>query len=329
MSLKGNGLPNIIDVMNMSDPNGAPVQIAELLAEENPILSDVPFFEANQAMSHTETVQTGLPNTEVRLFNRGVKTSKGRSEKIEDGIAMFEQRSTIDEEIANLNGNKKAWRMNEDRGHLEAMGQQVAEQIFYGNENSGDDNTSGLASRYNSLDGELGKYVIDAGGTTGNLTSIYIVVWGEHTVNARYPKGQKKQLLEVLDKGLQEITDGEGRRMSMYETQYRSKIGISVKDYRYVVRIANIPVELLDKEGSNVDLWDLLNSAEHKIKKVIPGKTFAYMPRTVAAYLDKQSLNKPNVRLTQEKVDGVMLDKSRQILFRTCDSIIETEERVI
>lgn len=329
MSLKGNGLPNIIDVMNITDPNGAPVQVAELLAEENPILLDIPFFEANQAMSHVETVQTALPNSEIRLFNRGVKFSKGRSAKIEDGIAMFEQRSMIDEEVANLNGNKKQWRMNEDRSHLERMSQDVSDQVFYGNENTGEDNTAGLASRYNSLTGELGKYVVDAGGTTGKLTSIYIVGWNEHTVNGRYPKGQGKQLLQMIDKGLQEVTDDEGRRMSAFETQYKSKIGISVKDHRYVVRIANIPVALLDKEGSNVDLWDLMNSAEHIIKKVVPGKTYAYMNRTVAAYLDKQSLNKANVRLTQEKVDGVMLNKSREILFRVCDSILETEERVI
>ncbi|MHC6528861.1 MULTISPECIES: major capsid protein [unclassified Vibrio] len=329
MSLKGNGLPNIIDVMNLVDPNGSPMQVATLLTEENPIIVDIPFFEANQAMSHVEVVQTALPNSEVRLFNRGVKISKGRTAKIEDGIAMFEQRSMIDEEIANLNGNKKSWRMNEDRGHLEIMAQDISDQIFYGNENSGEDNTSGLAARYGSLSGELGKYVIDAGGTTGKLTSIYVVVWGEQTVNARYPKGQGKQLLQMIDKGLQEVTDNDGRRMSVYETQYKSKIGVSVKDHRYVVRIANIPVDKLDKAGADVDLWDLLNSAEHIIKKVIPGKTYAYMNRTVAAYLDKQSLNKENVRLTQEKVDGTLLNKAREIMFRTCDSVLNTESRVV
>ncbi|WP_259556277.1 major capsid protein [Vibrio harveyi] len=328
MALKGNGLPNIVDIMEATDANGTMPDVAMLLAEENPIILHLPFYEANEAMSHTEMVQVSLPNSEVRLFNRGVKATHGKTTKIKDGIAMFEQRAIVDVEIANLNGNSAKWRMMQNKSHLERMSQDVSDQVFYGNENSAEDNTAGLATRYNSLSGELGKYVIDAGGTTGALTSIYIVVWGEDTVNCRYPKGQSKELLSDEDNGKVTIDQGNGRRLDAYETVYKSKIGISVRDHRYVVRIANIPVANLDKKGDAVDLWDYINTAEHVIKKIRPGKTFAYMPRTVAAYLDKQSLNKENVRLKQTEVDGTLLDNSRGIYFSTCDSILETEEVV-
>ncbi|ENC6709928.1 hypothetical protein ABKY54_004538 [Vibrio harveyi] len=328
MALKGNGLPNIIDVMEATDPDGTMPEVAMLLAEENPILLHLPFFEANEAMSHTEMVQVSLPNSEVRLFNRGVKTSHGKTTKIKDGIAMFEQRATVDVEIANLNGNSSKWRMMQNKMHLERMSQDVSDQVFYGNEHSADDNTSGVATRYNSLSGELGKYVIDAGGKSGALTSIYVIVWGEDTVNCRYPKGQGKQLLSDEDNGKVTIDQGGGRRLDVYESVYKSKIGLSVRDHRYIIRIANIPVAQLDKKGTNIDLWDLINSAQHKIKKIRPGKTFAYMSRTAFAYLDKQSLNKENVRLTQKEVDGTLLEESRGILFSVCDSVLETEALV-
>ncbi len=331
MSLKGNGLPNILDVMNATDPEDNIADTVQLLGEENPVILHWPFFEANKTMSHEESVQTALPNSEVRQFNRGVVATTGKTNKIEDGIAMFEQRAVVDVEVANLNGNSKQWRAKQDMDHLEKMSQDLSDQFFYGNENSGQDNTAGLASRYNSLSGELGEYVIDAGGTTGNLTSIYIVVYGERMVNCRYPKGQSKQLFDMQDKGEVTITqddNGTSRRLDVYESVYKSKMGVSVRDHRYVIRIANIPVDLLDKKGTNCDLWDLINSAEHKIKRVIPGKTYAYMNRSVSAYLDKQSLNKENVRLTQEEVDGVKLMASRDIYFSVCDSIINAEELV-
>ncbi|MGF1877271.1 hypothetical protein L4D77_18355 [Photobacterium frigidiphilum] len=328
MGIKGNGLPTIVDVMNRTDESGAMAMVADLLSETNEILEDIPVFEANQATSHKEVVVTKLPNSELRRFNRGTKSDNGETAQVEDGIAMYEQRSTVDVEIAKLNGNSAKWRASEDSMHLESMSQQICNNLFYGNENDDPDSMSGFMTRYGTKAGNIGKQFVDAGGTTGKLTSIVVVVWDQNTVNGRYPKGQEKELLDMVDSGKVRVTQADGRVLDCMETVYKSKLGLSIKDYRYAVRIGNIPVASLDKEGSTVDLWDLINTATWKIPNLRKGKVFIYANRTVRMYLDKQSVNKSGVRLQQTEVDGKLLDNYRGIFFRTCDAISENEEKV-
>lgn len=333
IKVKGNGLPTIVDIMNLTDPDGGMAKVAEILNETNDILEDIPVFEANDTTTHTSTIRTKLPNATVRRFNRGVASSNGETAKVKDGIGMYEQRSQIDVEEAALNNNSAEWRLSEDRGHIEAMSQKLAGDLFYGNENDSGDSIAGLATRYSTKDGNIGKQIIDAGGTTGKLMSIFLVVWDQDTICGRHPKGQAKELLTMKDLGerqkdyVDEVTK-ENLTLDIMESVYKSKLGLSIKDYRYVVRIANIPVSLLDKEGKAVDLWDLVNSATWKIPNIRSGKAYFYMPRTARAYFDKQSINKPNVQLKQTEVDGKLLDSHRGVYFRTCDAMLETEEQV-
>lgn len=330
MAVKGNTLPSIIDVAKRLDPDGNIDMIAELLAEVNEIIMDMPVLEGNLPTGHRETVRTGLPDSYWRKFNKGVPISKSRTQQITNTIGMLEARSHVDMELANLNGNSAEWRFSEDKAFLESMSQNMAETIFYGNEAINPERFTGLAPRFSDLSAENGQNIIDAGGTTGNLTSIWLVCWDSDTVNMRFPKQQGgSSVLSARDLGEESVQDADGNYFQALRMLYAWHLGLNLKDWRYVVRVANIPVDTLAEDGSTADLWNHLIQAMHKLFSLKKGKCCFYMNRTVMQYLDLQSFNKDNVQLTQQEVDGDMLTKFRNIPFRLCDALLNTESRVV
>lgn len=330
MAVKGNTLPSIIDVAKRLDPDGNIDMIAELLAEINEIIEDVPVLEGNLPTGHRETVRTGLPEVYWRKFNGGVPISKSKTQQVTNTIGMLESRSHVDTDLANLNGNSAEWRFSEDKAFLEAMSQEMAESIFYGNELTDPTKFTGLAPRFSDLSAENGNNIIDAGGTTGQLTSIWLICWDTDTVNMRYPKQQPgTSFLSARDLGEDSVQDEDGNYFQALRMLYKWHCGLNLKDWRYVVRIANIPVDTLAEDGSTADLWNHLITAMHKLFSMKKGKCCFYMNRTVMQYLDLQSFNKENVQLTQQEVNGEMITMFRSIKFRLCDALLNTESRVV
>ena len=330
MATKGINYPTLIDIGKRLNPDGSIATPAELLAQMNPILEDCPMLEGNLPTGHRETQRTGLPGVFYRQFNKGVPNSKSRTMQVTDTIGMLEGRSYIDEELAMLNGNSAAWRMSEETPYMEAMAQQKARTLFYGNENVNPEEFTGLSARYNDLSAENGKNIIDAGGTTGRLTSIWLICWGPNTVNMRYPKGMGDTGgLSMEDRGRDDVRDDDGNEFTVLKTLWRWKCGLSLKDWRYTVRIANIPVDTLGVDGSVYDLWNGLISAQHKLFNKRMGNCYYYMNRTVAQYLDLQSFNKDNIQITQQEINGEIVEMFRMMPFRVCDALTNNETRVV
>jgi hypothetical protein len=89
-----------------------------------------------------------------------------------------------------LNGNTGEFRLSEDKAFIESMNQTQASTMFYGNPGTDPRQYLGLASRYGTISGAgNAQNIIDAGGTSTNNTSIYLVGWGEETVFCTFPKG--------------------------------------------------------------------------------------------------------------------------------------------
>ena len=157
------------------------------------------------------------------------------------------------------------------------------------------------------------------------------MVWGENTVFCTFPKGSKAGL-DHEDLGLVtvETTAGvAGSRMRAYQDHFQWKMGIVLKDWRYVVRIANIDKSNLVAESSAADLTKLMIKAVHRIPNIGMGKPVFYMNRTCFEFLDIQRLN--NVRtgaLTYQDVDGRSVPMFRGIPIRICDSLTEAEATI-
>ncbi len=328
MAVKGLTALTLADWGKRVDPNGKVDKITELLSQTNPILQDMLIVEGNLPTGHRTTVRSGLPAATWRLLNYGVQPSKSTTVQVTDSIGMLEAYAEVDKSLADLNGNTSEFRLSEDRAFLEAMNQQMAQTLFYGDTRVNPQQFMGLSSRYSSKSAGNGQNIIDAGGTGTDNTSIWLVVWGENTVHGIFPKGQKAGL-NMEDKGQQTLRDANNNPYEGYRTHYKWDNGLVLRDWRYVVRIANIDVSDLSVAGSAANIVSLMVKALHRIPNRGMGKPVFYMNRTVGQALDLQSLDKASLALSVKETEGEWWTAFRGVPIRETDAILETEARVV
>ncbi|QNQ56168.1 major capsid protein [Serratia liquefaciens] len=326
MAIKGINALTLADHAKRMDPDGKIAAIVELLSQTNPILTDMVYVEGNLPTGHRTTVRTGLPAAAWRLLNYGVQPSKSTSAQVTDSCGMLEAYAEVDKALADLNGNTNEFRLSEDQAFLEAMNQQMAETVFYGDTRINPQRFTGLSARYNDLSAKNAQNIIDAGGTGSNLTSIWLVVWGTGTVHGIFPKGQAAGLSHK-DKGEVTLEDAEKGKYEGYRTHYKWDNGLTVRDWRYVVRIANIDTTKLGADdGPN--LAKLMVQALHRIPNLQMGKAVFYMNRDAAEYLDIQATDKASLAISVKETEGVWWTSFRGVPVRTCDVLLSTESQV-
>lgn len=318
--------PTLADHAKRMDPNGKVDKIAELLTQTNEVLLDMVMKESNQPTSHVNTIRTGLPEAAWRLLNYGVEQSKSKTQQVTDTIGMLEAYAEVDKSLADLNGNTSEFRLSEDRAFLEAMNQQMAQTLIYGNTEIHPARFLGLAPRYSDFNAINGENIIDAGGTGDNNTSVWLVCWGPETVFGLFPKGQKAGL-QHRDLGEQTLTDDNGGKYQGYRTHYKWDLGLSVRDWRYIVRIANIPTD--PAALANVNLINLMVEASEKLPEMNMGKPVFYMNRPLRTALRLKITDKNNVNLTFDTVEGHKVLKFDNIPVRRVDNILNTESALV
>ncbi|MFZ2972239.1 MAG: major capsid protein [Ferribacterium limneticum] len=307
------------------DPN-----IVEMLSETNEILDDMTFIEANGFTEHKTTIRSGLPAGTWRKLNYGVQPEKSRTVPIKDSLGMLETYAEVDKALADLNGNSAAWRLSEDRAFIEGLNQTMATTLFYGDASLDPEKFTGLAPRYNLLSAENGINIVDAGGTGSDNASIWLVVWGPNTCHGIYPKGSPAGL-QTRDLGEDTLTDAAGGRYQGYRTHYKWDNGVTLRDWRYVVRVANIDVSDLTKNAaSGADLIDLMTQALELIPNIGMGRPVFYMPRKLRSFLRRQITNKvAGSTLTMEEISGKKVVAFDGVPCRRTDALLLTEARVV
>lgn len=300
MAVLSSGVLTLADHAKRLDPDGKVPAVAELLSQTNEILEDAVFIEGNLPTGHQVTIRTGLPTVYWRSINAGVPLSKSTTAQVTEACGMLEAYSETDKDLAELNGNTSAFRLSEDQAFLEAMNQAQAQTMFYGNPGSDPKQYLGLASRYSSLSAGNAANIISGGGSGNDQTSIYLVIWGENTVFCPFPKGSKAGL-QHEDLGIDTVIDSNGGRYQAYRTHYQWKNGLVVKDWRYVVRIANIDTGALVSNTSPADIIALMSRAIDRIPNFGMGRAAFYMNRTVYSFLRLQALAKSQNVLSIEQ----------------------------
>jgi hypothetical protein len=125
---------------------------------------------------------------------------------------------------------------------------------------------------------------------------VYLVVWGDNTVYCPFPKGSTAGLMHE-DLGEQTVYDG-NNRLQAYATRYQWKNGLVVKDWRYVVRIANIDAsDMSNASGTQLStaatqLIKLMTRALYRIPNMAMGRAAFYMNRTVHGGLSIQAMDR-------------------------------------
>lgn len=324
-------------------PDGNVAVMAELLNQTNEILEDAMFVEGNLPTGHRLTMRTGLPQIFYRLINQGVPTSKSTTTQVDESCGILEARSHIDVELAKLNGNTEAFRLSEDRAFIEAMNQTMAGAMFYGNPSTDPRQFLGLQTRYSSLTAGNGQNILDAGGTGSNNASIYLVVWGDQTVFCPFPKGSNAGLSQE-DLGKDDVIDGSGSATPQYfqalRTLFQWKSGLAVKDWRYVVRIANINVTDLIAQSATqastaaTQIINLMSRAMDRVPNLAMGKAAFYANRTVWSLLRVAALGKSNAALTITDAltqfgTPYKMTSFLGVPIRKVDQLLNTETRVV
>jgi hypothetical protein len=331
MAIIGNSYLTLADLRKQQNRDDEIADIIEIMAQQNDMLADAPTVECNEGNTHLTTIRAGLPTPTWRKLYQGVQPTKGTTTQVKDATGYMEDWSEIDAKLVEKAKNPAKFRMNEAKAHIMGIGLELAATVMYGDTAANPERFTGLTARYNDLNADNGNQIIDAGGTGSDNTSIWFVTWGEQATHLLYPEGSQLGLKRE-DKGMstKEVTDG-----SLYDV-YREKFcmdaGLSVRDWRQNVRIANIDVSDLTKNAATgADLIDLMVTALYRLDNpnMAGGNLVIYTSRTIAMFLHKQAMNKTNVQLTLEEFAGRKIPAFAGIPIKRMDAILETEARVV
>lgn len=296
----------ITDIAKQTLPNGSiDADIVELLAQDNEILLDMTWEEANGGTFHRSTVRTGIPEPTWRRFYEGVAPTKTTMVQVDEPLGMMENRSLVDAKLVDMSPNPARVRMNEAIGILEGFNQSFVQTLLYGDVSTSPAKFNGMLPRYDLLSAASGENIVDAGGTGTDNASIVLVNWSPRTVFGIYPRGSKVGLSRE-DLGKQEVLDSNtpARRYTAYEEKYQWDCGLVVRDWRHIVRIANIDKSALVAQSGAAAILELMAAAIDKIPSSMGGRMAWYTTRTVKTMLRIQCMKQGNVYLTVGNEEG-------------------------
>ena len=328
--------PTLLDLSKRLDPDGNIADIVEILNERNEVLDDMTWKEGNMVTGNRTTIRTGLPAPTWRTLYGGVQPTKSTTAQVTDNTGMLEAYAEVDVNLAKLNGNSASWRLSEDRPHIEGMSQELTDTLFYGSETTEPETFTGFAPRFNSLSAENADNIIDAGGTGNDNASIWLVLWSEETVFGIVPKGSPAGLqMQDLGEVTVEDVDGNGGRMQAFRSHYSWDAGLTVKDWRYVVRICNIDKSLLSTTytsgafSSGAHLAELMFQALDLIPNLNMGRAVFYMARDTRTKLRQQvAAAVQGSTLMIENVGGRRTTFFQEVPIRRVDALAADEARV-
>lgn len=337
MSVIGNSFLSLIDLYKRTGVNRELVPVIEALNLINPLGEDAVYVEANQGTKHLTTIRTGLPSVTWGKLYQGIPQSKSTTQQVEDTTGFVEGLSTVDERLLRLSKNPAAVRMSEAQPFLEAIAQDVQTNFFYGDTATTPERFKGLGARYDTL---ANAQVVDGGGDGEDNTSIWFVTWGEQQTSLIYPEGTAAGVSRE-DKGSQRVLDDNSLPYYAKEELFRQDVGVTVRDFRFNSRIANIDVS--DAIAGNTDVYGLMTDAYYKLQNrrnrnvrnggmVNMGRTVIYMNRTMLSILDKLATNSGGsdnfIRLRPQEIEGREVQTWRGLPIRETDAILNAEDAI-
>lgn len=335
------GRPTLIDAARVTNPNGEIAKVAAILQQYNDMLDDIPWYEGNSPTGNITTIQTSKAVPVLRLLNQGVVPTKSTTGQIIDACSMMENRSEVDMNVANLNGNLKAFRSTQDKPMITGFSDALSTYMIYGDSSVDPAQFNGLSSRYFSLGSTYTTSVqmIDAGGTQSDNTSIWLVCYGPDKVFGLYPKGTQAGL-RFEDLGIQEVITNSttGAKMRAYVSWMQWLCGLVVADYRAVIRICNIDVSnLLTASNSSDTSANIMKFMSQALDLLPPGGDFTpvfYMNRQTRAMLRIKMQNASNILLQDVQLTSInSITRRPQLQFqgvsvRAMDAITNTEAQI-
>lgn len=281
---------SLVEQAKRINPDGTQAQIAEVLNRKTGnMLAEAPWMPSNDIWTNKTTRRGSLPTGSRRKLNQRVTASKTRTTEIMDVIEQLEDYCDVDQALVDSMPSPALFRSGEVDAFIEGLGQTVASDVLYGNSLSDPDSMHGFAARLNAIDG---RFVLDASGTGSDVTSIYIVTWGQTDAHLIYPKNMAATLgVQHTDKGqvTSETSDG---LMEIYRDHFLIRCGLVVRNPRSIARLANIESSGTSNTFDEDDLITLLNNMNTG-----PG-TRIYCNETILTQMQIRAKDKNNVYYT-------------------------------
>jgi hypothetical protein len=208
------------------------------------------------------------------------------------------------------------------------MSQAFADSLFYGNTDTAPEKFMGLAPRYNALSAQNADNIINGAGAGSDNTSIWLVCWSERGAHGIYPEGSKVGLTNT-DKGqitLEDASNGSNTgRMEAFRTHYKWDCGFCLRDWRDVVRIANIDISDLGTLANTKNLVTWMIQSSERINTFSGKRPVFYVNRTIREKLRLGIIEKISNNLTWESVEGKRVMVFDDIPVKLCDALLNSE----
>lgn len=328
---------SLIDAASQTVNGKTTSKIVELMTKPNPILQDLHIKECNDGTTNITVARGSIPEGEPRAYYDFSETSTSGTFQVVDKTCMTQMFATSDAKLVKHQKDPAQFRLNQSKGILEGLGRTVTNGLIYGSIASNKKWFDGLAVRFSTIstdESNIGSHIVDAAGTTGNLTSMYFVTTGENDCSMIYPEGSEIGISHT-DRGekVEDLTvNGVLKKRVVFEDQFDADYGLSMEDFRGCARIANIPVA--DLAGSTDKLLRPMNKAFAKIMNNIGGsgqKTFIYCNLDVYEHVLWMASEKSNAYFQPKEYGGFgSIPFYKGIIpVRCLNHILNTEERVV
>lgn len=318
------------DVMARKDPNGRLATIAEILQQSNTIYDDMPMLEGLTEVGDQITVRAKLGDPKWKRYNEHIKPSISLTDQVNELCGHIEDWSEIDADLAEKSGDVAGFLLRESKAKMQAMANEVVRTIIYGNATTDPKTFNGFMTRLNKLNDEYMNgtpVVIDGGGSTGGQQgSILIVGWGENTVHGIYPKYSQGGL-EFDNKGKVTSQTADGY-LDVYRSKFAQEVGLAVRDYRYIVRIANIDAEEIKTPSATSNLYDLFMEAVSNIPNPQLVNLTAYAPRRIWLALSQIAAKSGNRPMTESITQAGFVTNIIGVPLKMQDCMLMTESVV-
>ena len=292
----------LLEMAKQIDPEGNQMTIAEIMAKEMSMLLDIPWYPSNDIWSHKSLRQAKLSSGSWRGINEYITAGVTLTDEIMDVIGIIEDFAVYDKLWIDRQPDPNKARMGRARMYLEGISQSICSAFLYGNNKVTPKQPHGIAPRLNAV----GRYVIDGVGTGGNLSSCYVVTWGEGRTYGIYPRtGQAPggefpvQHKDMTPPEGRVDTDSTGKKLIVYEDNFKFEGGLVIEDPRCIGRYANIETVL----AANTFDKDKLITLIGRMK--VNDTTRIYANETVLTQMRILMADKQNIYFTPGKGSGL------------------------
>ena len=331
-------MPTMLDFAKLTGPDGKLTPLSEIVPILN--LTDMVFprirwMPANGKFGHLTTYDTELPEGDFTGFNGYSLPTKGTTAQSTDGLAHYQDYSSVDKFLAEAHGDVDQYRLIQDAKHMQGAVHKFMRTWIYGNAKTAPKSFTGLAARYAAKFGatatETAENIVLGGAAAlqTDSTSIYILNMGRMGGVAGIYQPNTMAGFQIKD--LQEQTEQHatlGLRQVL-RTHYRWSCGQTIPDWRKCARIANIDTGALTAAGNGSNDTDLAAKIRWAVDLLPPdaeGETVILGNRLVSQWLNQQVMTKVNGTFaTYENVGGKQIMMVAGLPFLRCDSILSTE----